>query len=164
MDAENTAVFRPLRRKKQALDEQACQQILSQEKRATLSLIGDEGYPYGVPVNFVYYEGKIYIHSARAGHKVDALTQNDKACFTVWNQGDQEENDWWYHVYSLICFGRIHIVEDEDLKRASLQALGKKYFPAGMRDIDYEIERDWDRVLMLELSIEHISGKHVKEE
>lgn len=157
-------MFRGMRRTKQQLSREDCEAILAQEKRGVLSLAGDGGYPYGVPLNFVYLDGKLYFHSAVEGHKLDAIASCDKACFTVWNQGYQNEGEWWYHVSSVICFGRARLVEDAALKRESLMALAGKYFPPGHSDVPAEIERDWKRVAVIELEIEHMTGKLVKEE
>ena len=82
-------MFREVARKKQALDRAACEEILKQEPRGVLSLIGDDGYPYGLPINFWYCadDGKIYFHSGKCGHKIDALKACDKASFCVYDSG-----------------------------------------------------------------------------
>ena len=79
-------MFREMRRKKQKLTEKQCIDILKRAKTATLALHGDDGYPYSVPVNFVYEDGKIYFHGAKEGHKIDAIKNNPKIsihCFSV---------------------------------------------------------------------------------
>lgn len=86
-------------------------------KRGVLSVIGDDGYPYGMPINHYYNEeeGKIYFHGAKAGHKIDAIKACDKASYCVYNDGFKKEGDWALNITSVITFGRIHLVEDEEL-------------------------------------------------
>ena len=82
-------MFREMTRKKQLLSQERIVEILKEEKRGVLSVIGDEGYPYGVPVNYWYNEenGKIYFHSGKVGHKVDAMAANDKVSFCIYDCG-----------------------------------------------------------------------------
>lgn len=160
-------MFRQMRRFKQLLPIETCQQILATQKRSVLSLLGDDDYPYGVPMNFVYDPtrgelGSVFFHSAVEGHKLDALIAHDKASLTVMDGGERNEGEWWYYVNSVICFGRICVVEDPELIHSSLYALGSKYFPAGT-DIEADIAKNGRRVKMLELKIEHMTGKHVQE-
>lgn len=154
--------FRPMRRSKQALPEEECHRILENAYRGFLSVIGDGGYPYTVPINFVFEDGKLYFHCAKEGHKLDALRLCDKACFTVLDEPEREPGDWWYHVKSVICFGRVRILADDTDRLSRLRSLGKKYFPDGY-DLEGDILKNGFRAEMLELSIEHLSGKAVRE-
>lgn len=154
--------FRPMRRLKQALPEEACFRILKQAYRGFLSVNGDGGYPYSVPINFVFEDGKLYFHCARKGHKLDALRACDKACFTVLDEPEKEPGDWWYHVKSVICFGRVSIIADERERMDRLRSLAGKYFPAGY-DTDSDILRNGPKAEILAFTIEHISGKAVRE-
>lgn len=160
-------MFRDMRRAKQALDTTTCQRILSEAKRGVLSVLGDDGYPYGVPINFVFdptqgRHGALYFHSATTGHKLDAIRTCDKASFTTRNEGTRNEGEWWYYVDSVICFGRARLVEDPQLKHDALFRLASKYFPADY-DIEADIAKNLGRVQVIELRIEHMSGKHVQE-
>lgn len=157
-------MFREMRRKKQALDKATCEKILSEEKRGVLAVNGDDGYPYAVPMDFFYDASAqaIYLHSAIAGHKVDAITHNDKVCFTTWNKGVQQEGDWSYFVDSVIAFGRARTVEDETERLSATKKLGMKYYPTE-EEVDFEIERDLKRMLLIRIDIEHMTGKHVHE-
>lgn len=157
-------MFREMRRKKQALDKEACEQILAEEKRGVLAVNGDDDYPYAVPMDF-YYDAPaqaIYLHSAISGHKVDAITRNDKVCFTTWNKGVQQEGDWSYFVDSVIAFGRAHAVEDETERLRATKQLGMKYYPTE-EEVDIEMQRDLSRMLLIRIDIEHMTGKHVHE-
>jgi len=159
---ENQTDFRPMRRFKQALPPEECTAILETAYRGFLSVIGDGGYPYTVPINFVFTDGKLYFHCAREGHKLDAIRSCDKACFTVIDDPVKEPDSWWYHVRSVICFGRIAILESGEEHDRRLVELGKKYFPDGY-DIDTDMKRNAPRAEVLKFTIEHISGKKVRE-
>ena len=155
-------IFRPMRRFKQELPEQECRDILANAYRGTLSVIGDGGYPYALPINFLYADGHIWFHCALEGHKMDAIRACDKACFTVLTEPVKEENDWWYHVKSVICFGRLRIVSDDAERLTRLRQLGAKYFPEGY-DINADIMKNGPHAAVLDFEIEHLSGKRVKE-
>ena len=154
--------FRPMRRLKQALPEEECFRILGSAYRGFLSVNGDGGYPYSVPINFVFEDGKLYFHCAKEGHKLDAIRACDKACFTVLDEPEKEPGDWWYHVKSVICFGRVNIIADERERTYRLRSLAGKYFPAD-NDTESDILRNGPKAEILAFTIEHISGKAVRE-
>lgn len=154
--------FRPMRRFQQALPEQECRDLLTKAYRGTLSVVGDGGYPYALPINFLYADGHIWFHCALEGHKMDAIKACDKACFTVIDEQVKEENDWWYHVRSVICFGRIRVVSDDAERLVRLRQLGEKYFPEGY-DIDSDLIKNGPRAAILDFQVAHMSGKRVKE-
>ena len=79
----------------------------------SLALLGDNDYPYAVPISYVYHDGKLYFHSALAGHKVDAILKCDKASFCVIEKDDVQPEKYTTFFRSVIAFGRIHIIEDE---------------------------------------------------
>jgi nitroimidazol reductase NimA-like FMN-containing flavoprotein (pyridoxamine 5'-phosphate oxidase superfamily) len=88
-------MFRKMRRFKQQVSEAECIDILKSTKRGVLSVIGDDGYPYGMPINHYYCEedGKLYFHGAKAGHKIDAIKSCDKASYCVYNEGFRKKGD-----------------------------------------------------------------------
>ena len=139
--------FRPIRRFGQAATEEECLSILQSAPRGILSVIGENGYPYGLPINYAFLDGKIFFHCAREGHKLDAIRAHDKVCFTV---------------RSVIVFGRIHEVTDPERAVSLLRALATKYFPADY-DTEADIRRNGPKALLLELTIDHMTGKHVRE-
>lgn len=152
-----------MRRFKQEVSREDCIKILNDEKRAVLAVNGDDGYPYSVPINF-YYDSesdKIYFHCAKAGHKLDAMLKSDKVCFTVHNTGYQKE-DWSYYVTSVIIFGRARVMTDEAEMREKIRKFGLKYYPTAP-EVDEEIRKDFDRVNLIEITIEHMTGKTVHE-
>lgn len=160
MDDPNT--FRPMRRFKQQLNDEECLDILRSAPRGVLAVMGDGGYPYTMPLNFVYDDGKIYFHCAKEGHKLDAIRACDKVSFCVLSEGVKEPDSWWYHFKSVVCFGRLHIVEDPMRANALLRLLGAKYFPQGY-DIEKDMKDNASKAYVLELQIEHLSGKRVRE-
>ena len=154
--------FRPLRRFKQAATILECESLLSLAQRGILAVHGENGYPYSLPVNYLYLDGKIYFHCARAGHKLDAVRSNNRVCFTVLSDPMKNPGEWWNCFTSVICFGRISEVSEEIEKNRLLRLIGAKYFPEGY-DIESDMAKNAGNALILEIQIDHLSGKHVRE-
>ncbi len=154
--------FRPMRRFKQQLDSEECIKILKEEKRGVLALMGDGGYPYAVPLNFVYDNGKIYFHCAGEGHKIDAINACDKVSFCVYRQEEKPAGDWAYYVKSVIVFGRARLLSDREEIIEKCRLLALKYYPSA-EEAEEEIKKDGHRVACIELSVEHMTGKRVHE-
>ncbi len=157
-------MFRPMLRAKQSLDREECLLLLQTLKRGVLAVQGDDGYPYALPINHYYCpeDGKIYFHSGKKGHKVDALTNNKKVSFCVIDEGRADDGDWALHFRSVIVFGRVEFVEDRDTVYEMARRLSRK-FTDDEAYIDREIERSGPGTLMFALVPEHISGKRIKE-
>lgn len=157
-------MFRKMRRFKQQVTEAECIEILKNTKRGVLSLIGDDGYPYGMPINHYYCEedGKIYFHGAKAGHKIDAIKSCDKASYCVYNDGYRKEGEWALNITSVITFGKIHLVDDEELSHKICSELTKK-FTDDQEYLDSEIEKFFKNVQCIEFVPEHMTGKLVNE-
>lgn len=155
-------MFRDMRRCRQALTGTECAEILKNEPRGVMAVHGDDGYPYAFPMDFIYIEGKIYFHCAREGHKLDAIAGDNRVSFCVMDEGFRNDGEWFLNIRSVIVFGRILEVKDERLEREILRRFGGKYNPDA-DDVENEIEKNLARVRVLELSIEHMTGKIVKE-
>ena len=157
-------MFREVARKKQALTREECIELLKSELRGVLSVQGDDGYPYGLPINHFYNErdGKLYFHSGKKGYKVDAIKKNDKASFCVYDEGFRKEGEWALNIRSVIVFGRIEFVEDRETVYRIAEELSRK-FTDDDAYIEYEIEHAGPRTLMFALAPEHITGKMVNE-
>lgn len=155
-------MFRKMRRHKQQLSKDECIDILIEEPRGVLALLGDNDYPYTVPISHVYVDGKIYFHGARSGHKNDAAKRHEKVSFCVIDKGIKAENSWWYTFKSVVVFGKIRIVTDRDEKIDKLTHLGDKFFPTHEETVD-EISRLLDKTELYEITPEHITGKFVRE-
>ena len=157
-------MFRPIVRFKQAISEEECIEILKNEPRGVLSVLGDDDYPYGSPINHFYNEedGKIYFHGGMTGHRIDSIKKHDKASFCVYDQGFRREGEWALNIKSVIVFGRIEIIEDTEKMLDIARKLCYK-FTDDEAYIQHEIERSGHRTLMYALVPEHMTGKLVNE-
>ena len=154
--------FREMRRKRQQLAEEEIA-ILEKATTGTLALLGDNDYPYAVPISYVYHEGKLYFHSALAGHKVDAIRKCDKASFCVIEKDDVQPEKYTTFFRSVIALGRIHIIEDKYEKLEIARMLGNRYNPNQDEALQKEIESGLSRMLVIRFDIEHLTGKEAIE-
>ena len=157
-------MFRELTRKHLALSREECIRILREEKRGVLSVLGEDGYPYGMPMNHWYHEaeGALYFHCGRAGHRLDALGRSNKVSFCVYDGGERQEGQWFWHVRSVIVFGRMEIVDDWDEVIRVATALSRK-FTDDEGYIAREIKAFAHETRLLKLTLDNITGKHVTE-
>lgn len=152
-----------MRRERQALEQEEVEQILKSGTSGVLSLVDEEGYPYAVPLSYVWYRGKIYFHSAKAGHKVSAVKHCDRASFCIVARDDVQPQRFTTFYQSVIAFGKISVVQDAEEERAAIEALGEKYYPDHEQELQAEIERFRSAFIILALEIERITGKQAKE-
>ena len=157
-------MFREMRRFKQQISEEKCIQILKEQPRGVLSMIGDSGYPYGIPLDHWYSEKdhKLYFHCAKVGHKIDAVSACDKVSYCVMDEGWRKDGEWALNINSVVVFGRIHIVEDDQKKREICAGLCRK-FTDDEAYLQKELDSSFSRVCCLALTIEHMTGKLVNE-
>ena len=155
--------FRPMRRNSQQLSREECERILGRCTSGVLALAGDGGYPYAVPLSYVYVDGAIIFHSAVEGHKVDAIKRDNRCSFCVIEQDEIKPAEFTTYFRSVIAFGRIHILETADEKVQALRLLGCRYSPGDEPGLQHEIDKSLDHVLILRLDIDHISGKQAIE-
>ncbi|WP_407415380.1 pyridoxamine 5'-phosphate oxidase family protein [Methanobrevibacter sp.] len=155
-------MFREMRLKNKQLSHEECIEILTNEPRGVLALLGDYDYPYSVPISHVYVDGKIYFHGAKTGHKHDAIKSHEKVSYCVMDKGVKAEDSWWYTFKSVIVFGKIRILTDSDEKIDKLTHLGDKFFPTHEETVD-EINKLLDRTEVFEITIDHMTGKLVYE-
>lgn len=155
-------MFRKLTRIKQQITNEECIEILKNEPRGVLSVLGDNDYPYALPMNFYYdeVENKIYFHSGKAGHKMDAISKHDKVSFCVYDSGYHKDGHWSLNIKSIIIFGKIRLVEN--WSRDMMVEFCKKY-TQDMEYIENEITQFAKNTAVLELEIEHMTGKLVNE-
>lgn len=156
-------MFRKMRRYTQQLPENEAVGILEKGSAGTLAVLGDEGYPYAVPLSYVYADGKLYIHCAKEGHKIDAIRNCDKASFCVIAEDNVVAEEFTTYFKSVIAFGRVRIVEDAGEMRRFIEILSDKYCPVDVSLRDKEIDGAMSRLGMLEFTIEHLTGKEAKE-
>jgi len=153
-----------MRRKRQLLDKQESIRILTGGTSGVLALSGDDGYPYAVPISYVYEDAKIYFHGAKAGHKADAVRKCSKASFCVIDRDTVVPEKYTTYFRSVIAFGRIRILEDESEIREAAEKLAMKYHPQDSgENRNQVIAREWESLCIMEFSVEHITGKEAIE-
>ena len=157
-------MFREMQRKKQQLVDEECVRILKEELRGVLSVMGDDGYPYGMPINHYYCErdGRLYFHGGKSGHKIDAIRRCGKASFCVYDSGFRRDGEWALTIRSVVVFGRIEFIEDRETVYRISAELSRK-FTDDEAYIRKEIERSGPGTLMFALVPEHMTGKTVNE-
>ena len=152
-------MFREMKRKERQLSTELTEKILTECTNGVLSVIGDDGYPYGVPVSYAYSDGKIFFHCAKEGHKVDAIKNNPKVSFTVIAQDDVIPEKYGTDFASVIVFGKASFVEDpEEMLQSHIHIIEKysnEYYDGG---IEY-FNKAKAAMRMVKIDIEHITGK-----
>lgn len=154
-------MFRKMRRFNQQLSNENCINILKKATSGTLAIQADDDYPYAVPLSFAYDNGKIYFHCAKEGHKIDLLRNNEKVSFCVIEKDDIIPEKFTTAFTSVIAFGKIKFIEETGKKIYALKKLAEKYSPN--IDSKPEISGSLERTCILELNIEHMTGKQAKE-
>lgn len=157
-------MFREMRRKRQQLTEAECIEILRKNTSGVLAVSGDGGYPYAVPLSYVYDNGTLYFHCAKSGHKLDAVKACDKVSFCVVDQDLVVPQEYTTYFRSVIVFGRASIVEQEDEIFSAIEKLAIKYYPEDSKDHrDSEIKKEYGALCMVKFQIEHMTGKEAIE-
>ena len=159
-------MFREMRRFRQQISREECIRILKEEPRGVLSMLGDDDYPYGIPLDHWYCEenGKLYFHCAKVGYKLDAVRKHEKVSYCVYDQGFRKEGHWALNISSVVVFGKMRIVDDTDdmLKRKIATGLCRK-FTDDEAFLQKELTHALPRAAFLELTPEHMTGKLVNE-
>lgn len=157
-------MFRPIRKKKNEISINAVKELLRCSRRGILAVNGEDGYPYAIPINYLYDEDthKIIFHGAKAGYKVDCLKASDKVCFTVYGNERVQEESWAPFLQSAVVFGRCHLVENQEDTIELVKKFAMKYYP-DEKTVDEEVASSGSAVQMFEIEIEHLSGKEVQE-
>lgn len=157
-------MFPAMRRKKQLLSQEETAAVLARGSSGVLALAGENGYPYAVPLSYVYDGGRLYFHCARSGHKLDAIRRCEKASFCVIDQDQIVPEEYTSYFRSVIAFGRVRILEDEGEKRAAIEKLALKYAPdSTVEDRKRVIQKEWEPLCMLEMELDHVTGKEAIE-
>lgn len=156
-------MFRKMRREKCELSKETAEKILREGSYGVLALSGDDGYSYAVPINYAYSDGKIYFHSAKTGHKIDAIKNNSKVSFCVVDKHEVVPEEFTTYFTSAIAFGKIRLAEDDAEKIHALELLADKFSPDVSQDLrEKEINR-FSTVSIMILEIEHLTGKAARE-
>lgn len=157
-------MFRELTRNKKEISKEECFEILKNEKRGVLSVLGDNDYPYGMPMNHFFNEddGSIYFHCGKIGHRLDSLKKHNKASFCVYDGGYRNDGEWALNIRSVIVFGKVEIIDDAE----TIVDISRKLSLKFTKDEEYiqnEIEKYAKGTLILKLIPEHICGKLINE-
>lgn len=157
-------MFREMRRKKQEIPLEESIAVLMRGTSGVLAVQGDHGYPYAVPISYAYYGTHIYFHCAKAGHKLDAIRRSDKVSFCVVDKDEVVPEEYTSYFRSVIAFGTIRIIENERKKREAIEKLALKYALTDTADHrNTSIDKEWGSLCMLEMTIEHLTGKEAIE-
>ena len=161
---KENGMFREMRRKKNDISIDMAKQLLASSRRGVLAMNGDDGYPYAIPVNYLYDDEaqRIYFHGAKTGHKVDALRACDKVCFTVYGNETVRTESWAPFMQSVVVFGRCHLMDAGSEEAQRLKQFAMKYYPSEQL-VDEEIAHAGKAVQVFEIEIEHMSGKEIQE-
>lgn len=151
-----------MRRFKQELTLEENEMVLKNNTSGVLALLGDDDYPYAIPLSYVYWQGNIYFHGALKGHKIDAINKHDKASFCVIDQDDVIPEMLTTKFRSVIAFGKIRVITDKEELRPMLEVLAKRYTPNDDQRIKKEIDENIMHTAMIELKVEHLTGKASK--
>lgn len=152
-------MFRKMRRHDKAMADKDAIELLNRGQYGVLSVATEEGYPYGVPLNYVYKEGHILFHSALEGYKLDCIRHNNKVSFCVMGEVETLPDKFSTKYESVIIFGKAEEVKEENEKKAGLLAIIEKYsFDYMDSGIKY-INSDYQKTALFRIVIEHITGK-----
>ena len=152
-------MFREMRRKDKMKTYEEAVQILGECTNGVLSVIGDGGYPYGVPVSYIYHDGKIYFHCAGEGHKLDAIKADSRVSFTVVGADEIAPEKFTTMYKSVIAFGRASIIDTDEEKMAALNLIREKYSGDFPKEGAAYIEKFWSKTTVVKIEIEHMTGK-----
>lgn len=156
--------FREMRCFRQQLSPEECRAILSRGTSGVLAVTGDGGWPYAVPLSYVYRDGKLFFHCATSGHKLDALERDGRASFCIIDQDQVVPAEFTTYYRSVIVFGPVRILRDREGIEAAARELGWKYCPQETPEaLEKEIAGSLGRMCILEMTVEHMTGKEAKE-
>jgi uncharacterized protein len=157
------SMFREMRRNKQQLSDEETIQILKSRTSGVLAVTGDDDYPYAVPLSYAYDDGRLFFHLAQEGHKVDGIARNDKVSFCVIDKDEVVQEKFTTHYRSVIVFGRARILTEDGEKEHALACIVAKFSPDYPAEGQAKIKPGLPSVCIVELRIEHMTGKEALE-
>ena len=152
-------MFRKVRLKDRAVDDEKAREILEKGSFGVLSTIGRDGYPYGVPLNYSYFDNSICFHCANEGHKLDNIDFNHKVSFCVVTRSDVLSNEFDTDYESAVAFGRASVIADDTEKKDILLSLINKYSADYLKAGNNYIKKYWSDTKVVKLTIDHLTGK-----
>jgi len=150
---------RPLRREDRRLDDAAAMSLLKRGEYGILSTSDQYNRPYGIPVNYVVIEDRIFFHCATEGQKLENITANQGVSFCVVGRTELLPEQFSTRYESVVVSGTAAIVDDHDLKNKALEALVAKYASDHMAAGKAYIEKLMDKTAVVQISIDHLAGK-----
>jgi hypothetical protein len=156
---EGRTMFREMRRKEKMMTAERAGEILEKGRYGMLTVVQTNGYPYAVPVNYVYRDGKVYVHCAKEGAKIDAIQADSKASFTVVFDDEILQERFTSAFESVVAFGKAFLVDDEAKKLEMLKALIEKYSPDYLEKGYQYAEKDHGKTAMIVFEAEMMTGK-----
>lgn len=150
--------FREMRRKDRQVFDDMIMEILDKGEYGVLSVTGENGYPYGVPVNYVFHDNTIYFHCAKTGHKLEAIDRNEKVSFCVVTDTELIPEEFTTNYKSVIAFGTASVIDGAEKKKA-LMMLIEKYSPGFIEKGRDYVEREQSGTAIVGITIKHITGK-----
>ncbi len=150
---------RKMYKEKRQLSAEETQALFVKGHHGILSVNGDDGYPYAVPVNYVFIDGKIYIHSAKYGYKIDALKQNDKVCFTAILNSQIIPDKFTAAFESVVAFGKASFIDDGDEKLTALRTFIERFSPDHQEAGERFIHAAYEKTQIIRIDVEQMTGK-----
>lgn len=151
-------MFRDMRRIKQQLPDNEALDILKNNSTCVMALAGDEGYPYALPISYAYIDGKIYMHGAMQGHKIDAIKNCNKVSLCIVNDDTVIEEKYTNKYKSVIIFGTARLIDDLAEATERCRAMAEIICPNALDGIEAEL-KDMPHTQVIEITPEHITGK-----
>lgn len=156
-------MFIKMRRDKQSLSQEQIVEVLNRQTSGVLGVNGYQGFPYTVPLSYAYKDGKLFFHCAKEGHKLDSIKKDNKVTFCLIDKDEIVEEKFDTLFRSVIIFGRAYILTEENEKQIALEVILKKYSPGFLKEGLEYIKNQWNRVCIVKVDIEHMTGKASKE-
>jgi len=152
-------MFREIRLRDRAVNGEKAIEIITKGSYGVLSTIGEDGYPYGVPLNYTYYDNCICFHCAQEGLKLDNINFNNKVSFCVVTKSDVLGNEFDTDYESAIAFGKANVIADDSEKKNILLSVLNKYSADYLKAGNNYMKKYWDETTVVKIKIEHLSGK-----
>lgn len=155
-------MFREIRRKDRLASTEMGIDLLNRCEYGILSVLGDDDYPYGVPVNFAYKDNCIYVHGFLDGHKIDAIKKHPKVCFTAVEGAEVMKDQISTNYTSVIAFGKAEVIPPPDnaVRELAFRAIMDKYIPNEIERTTQYIRANEDNTNLMKITVEHMTCKH----
>lgn len=148
-----------MRRIDRSVSETEAREIMTRADHGFLATVGEDGWPYAVPVNHVLAGELLYFHCALSGHKLENLAQEPRVAFSAVASAEILPKEVTTRYESAIVFGRASVVEDPLEKRQALELLGLRFCAGFEAEIQEEIRKDGPKTIVVRIRIERITGK-----